>query len=190
MKLNDISLYIGVAIQEDREKALMAMQHIQPMRHTNLFFYDVELRKALQDKTDIESHMNIALENKEFKLFLQPKNRLSDGKVIGAEALVRWQKPDGSYRYPNEFIPFFEANGFCAKLDLYMVEQACEQIRAWLDNGREAIPASVNQSRLLFTDRSYPDKLEQIVQCYQVPPSLIILEILENTVAADLEQLN
>lgn len=67
--------------------------------------------------------MHLALKNKEFKLFLQPKYNLKDDKLIGAEALVRWQNPDGSYRYTGEFIPLFESNGFCLKLDMYMVEK-------------------------------------------------------------------
>ena len=115
---------------------------------------------------------------------------LADDSLVGAEALVRWQKPDGSYRYPDEFIPLFEENGFCIKLDLYMVERVCEQIRFWMDAGLKPIPVSVNQSKLLFADRNYPNTLEQIVTRYGVPPALIILEMLESIAANDLEQIN
>ena len=79
--------------------------------------------------------MHQALQNKEFKMFLQPKFNLKNDELVGAEALVRWQKPDGTYRYPNEFIPLFESNGFCIKLDTFMIEQACEQLRKWMDDG-------------------------------------------------------
>ena len=143
----------------------------------------------MRDKNDIESAMYIALKNQEFKLFLQPKNDLRTGQVVGAEALVRWQKADGSYRYPNEFIPLFEANGFCTKLDIYMVEQACRQIREWIDAGNEPIPISINQSKLLFSNRSYVSELEEVVDRYGVAHDLITLEILEGVAMNDMKLL-
>lgn len=133
--------------------------------------------------------MQPALQSHEFKLFLQPKNDLKNDEIIGAEALVRWQKPDGSYRYPNEFIPLFEENGFCVNLDMYMLERVCEQIRAWIDSGIEPIPISVNQSKLLFANGNYPEVLTQLVNRYQISPSLITLEILERTAVGDFEQI-
>ena len=57
--------------------------------------------------------------------------------------------------FPDQFIPLFEQNGFCTELDLYMVELACRQIRQWMDEGKEAIPISVNQSKLLFYKDGY-----------------------------------
>lgn len=186
----EISIYAGVAIQGDREKALMALKSIQNTHQRDVAFYNEELHEALRRKNSIESNMQTALHNREFKLFLQPKMNLADDSLVGAEALVRWQKPDGSYRYPDEFIPLFEENGFCTKLDLYMVERVCEQIRFWMDAGLKPIPVSVNQSKLLFADRNYPNTLEQIVTRYGVPPALIILEMLESIAANDLEQIN
>lgn len=176
----DLSLYAGVAIGEDREKALIAMQSIQHTHHTDIAFYNYNMHQEIRRRNSIESQMYPALQNKEFKLFLQPKFNLKNDELIGAEALVRWQNPDGSYRYPGEFIPLFEKNGFCLKLDMYMIEQACEQIRAWIDAGITPIPISVNQSKLLFSDLKYPHNLMQILNRYQIPASLITLEILES----------
>ena len=153
-------------------------------------FYNKELHNEIRQKNSIESNMHLALKNKEFKLFLQPKFNLKNDDLIGAEALVRWQNPDGSYRFPNEFIPLFESNGFCLKLDMYMIEEVCKQIRSWIDSGVEPIPISVNQSKLLFSDRNYPNNLEKIINKYNVPASLIILEILEGVAANDMDFLN
>ncbi len=102
------------------------MQSIEHTHHTDIAFYNHDMHNAVRKKNSIESQMYPALQNKEFKLFLQPKFGMKNEGLVGAEALVRWQNPDGSYRYPNEFIPLFEENGFCLKLDLYMVERACE----------------------------------------------------------------
>ncbi|MGI5959149.1 MAG: bifunctional diguanylate cyclase/phosphodiesterase [Massiliimalia sp.] len=186
----ELSLYAGVAIKGDREKALVAVQSIENTHHRDVAFYNHELHAEVRKKNSIESYMYFALQNKEFKLFLQPKFDLKNDQLIGAEALVRWQNPDGSYRYPNEFIPLFETNGFCVKLDMYMVERVCEQLRKWIDAGITPIPISVNQSKLLFSDRNYPNNLEQILSKYGISPSLITLEILEGVASSDSEYLN
>ena len=115
---------------------------------------------------------------------------MSDGTAAGAEALVRWRTEDGTFFFPGEFIPLFETNGFCVRLDLYMVEQACKQIRSWLDRGIAPIPISVNQSRLLFMEENYVDNLTKILEKYGVSPSLIVLEILEGMAAQNLSALN
>ena len=85
--------------------------------------------------------------------------------------------------FPNQFIPIFENSGFCKKLDLFMFEQACLQLRKWMDQGIAPIGISVNQSKLLFYEADYVDCLKQIVNKYQVSPQLLTLEILEDLVA-------
>ncbi len=186
----ELSLYSGAVIRGDREKALIALQSIKHSHQKNIAFYNEELHKEVRKRNSIESYMHLALKNNEFKLFLQPKYSLKDDAIIGAEALVRWQNPNGSYRYPNEFIPLFESNGFCLKLDMYMIEKACKLIRKWIDEGKEPLPISVNQSKLQFSDRNYPNNLEEIINKYNIPASLITLEILEGVASNDLELLN
>ncbi len=182
----DIGFYCGIAVRKDKEHALIALQSIRTVQHEYIAFYNKELHDEIRHKNRIESYMNIGLENREFKLFLQPEFDLSTNELVRAEALVRWQKPDGTFRYPNEFIPLFESNGFCIKLDMYMVERACEQIRKWMDAGIKPIPISVNQSRLLLSNLNYPKDLENLTKKYGVPPSLITVEILEGTQTDDI----
>lgn len=186
----DLNLYCGVAIGGDPHQALLAQQHIRQNVNTRIHFYDEDIHKQELQVHYMESHMEQALENGEFKLYLQPKIRLSDGTAAGAEALVRWHTEDGTFFFPGEFIPLFETNGFCVRLDLYMVEQACKQIRSWLDRGIAPIPISVNQSRLLFMEENYVDNLTKILEKYGVSPSLIVLEILEGMAAQNLSALN
>ena len=123
--------------------------------------------------------MNQALRDGDFRLFLQPKILLSSQRPAGAEALVRWIKPDGSMIYPDQFIPLFEANGFCVQLDMYMVEAVCRQLKSWIDKGMEPVPVSVNQSKRAFYEKDYLLRLTEIVEKYQIPAELITLEILE-----------
>ncbi len=183
----ELLLYAGIALNGDREQALVALQSIKNVHRKDIAFYNNELHEQLRQKNSIESYMHLALKNEEFKLFLQPKFDLHDDTLAGAEALVRWRRPDGSYRYPNEFIPIFERNGFCLKLDMYMLEKACQQIKKWIDSGVEPIPISVNQSIYLFLDRNYPEHLDKLVKKYEISPSWIVLEILENMDTENLE---
>lgn len=185
-----LSLYCGVAVKGGMMQALLAQQSIKNTYTTAVAFYDEALHEKERRKNRIESHMQAALESGEFKLFLQPKMDLRTGALAGAEALVRWQTEDGSILYPGDFIPLFESNGFCAKLDLYMVERVCAHLRAWLDAGIPPVPISVNQSKLLFYEGDYMERLESLVHRYRVPPRLITLEILEGLAAEHLEDIN
>ena len=96
----------------------------------------------------------------------------------------------GKMIYPNQFIPLFESNGFCARLDMYMVEQVCRQIRKWTDDGIEPIPISVNQSKLLFYEEDYIENLCGILEKYHIKSELITLEILEGLAVGNMEELN
>lgn len=112
-------------------------------------------------------------------MYLQPKMDLQNHTISGAEALVRWIVDGKQTIFPDQFIPLFERNGFCIKLDFYMVEEACKQIRAWMDDGRSPIPISVNQTKLLLYEDDYVERLCAITRKYDVPNRYITLEILE-----------
>ena len=134
--------------------------------------------------------MNQALRDGEFEMFLQPKKDLRSDTLAGAEALVRWRTTGGRMIYPDQFIPLFERNGFCMQLDLYMVEQACRQIRVWLGRGVTPIPISVNQSKQLFFKPDYVQALKAMVRKYGISARLITLEILESLALENVDALN
>lgn len=196
-----LAVYCGVTIADEgadarqESEAMLTRIHFaldkaQGGHSSTIWFFDTELHKQEELENYIESHMQNALAKEEFKLYLQPKIRLEDGKLYGAEALVRWQTGDGRTVYPNQFIPLFERNGFCVELDLYMVEQACRHLRAWMDRGLSPVPISVNQSKLLFFQADYVSRLTQLLETYQISPTLIILEILEGLALENVEELN
>ena len=138
----------------------------------------------------IERYSYKALENSEFKLFLQPKVNLKDHTLSGAEALTRWIQEDGKMVYPNSFIRLFEKNGFCAELDLYMFEKVCIQLRMWIDAGYEPVPISINQSKITFYRENYMQELRSILDRYKISASLIILEILEGLAIDNIAEMN
>lgn len=148
------------------------------------FYNELELKKY------IDTHKEIALENKEFKVYLQPKFNLNTNNLIGAEALVRWITDDNKIIYPDKFIPLFEKNGFCVDLDFYMIEEVCKIINEMKQHGIEPIPISINQSKLIFYQVEYISKIKSIINNYKIDSSLITLEILEEMSINDLQFFN
>ena len=196
-----VILYAGAAMVQESappeelvrdllHKAEFAQKHAVKKYQNVLAFYDRAMHRKENFQNSIESSMQSALEKQEFQLFLQPKVRLENGQVEGAEALVRWIRPDETLVYPNEFIPAFEKNGFCARLDLYMVDRTCRQLREWMDAGYEPICISVNQSRLLFYQSDYVERLCAVMDRYHIPHGYIQLEILEGLAIENIEQMN
>ena len=182
---------IGICTEMDEPKkmmsnALWAMKRAKHMNESYLFF-DNQLLDSITTQNEIESSMHVALKEKEFKVYLQPKYDIESMEIAGAEALVRWIKRDGNMFYPDQFIPLFERNGFCIELDLYILEQVCKKLREWMDKGIKVHPISVNQTKLLFYRTDYVDKVCNIVSRYDISPKLIVLEILEGLAVEDLD---
>lgn len=194
-----ISLYCGGVLTDSSPDPhsianisymMAALAQARKQNRPDLCIYDEALHQAEQLRHYVESHMQSALEQEEFQLYLQPKFNLCGGHLDGAEALVRWQSKDRGMIFPDQFIPLFEENGFCVQLDLYMVEQTCKQLRTWMDEGHSPIPISVNQTKLLFYSEGYVDKLLEITKKYNVSPKYITLEILEGLALESVEKLN
>lgn len=159
-------------------------------RRNSICFYDATLRKDEELDYYIESHMQKALDEGEFKLYYQPKIDLAADRVASAEVLVRWLTAEGEMILPAKFIPIFEKNGFCEELDLYVLEAACRQIRAWMDDGLPPMRLSVNQTKPLFYRRDYVETLCAVTKKYGVEPDLITLEVLEGLAMENAGALN
>ena len=151
--------------------------------------YTAELREEQQKQIEIVSHMTEALENHEFRVFLQPKMDMFTDKVIGAEALVRWFKQDGTMVSPGEFIPIFEENGFVTHLDFEMMRQVLEMQQKRLDEGKPIVKISVNFSRKHQENQTYLERLDELMAQYEVPAKSLEIEITESVFMQDLAPL-
>ncbi len=193
-------LYCGAVISRKSETVyevdqmlthvMFALDKARETHQNNVWFFDSKLHEKELMNNYVESHMYQALEDKEFRLFLQPQIDLATGKVCGAEALVRWIKKDGKIIYPDQFIPLFEENGFCKFLDMYMVDRVCSCIRGWINRGYEPVPVSVNQSKTVIFEHNFTRKLYTIVISWGISPELITLEILEGMALKNPNDLN
>ncbi len=154
-----------------------------------IYDYDDTYKTQMIERVEIANKMKSALENGEFKVFLQPKMRVSDGQIIGAEALVRWVEANGNMIFPDKFIPQFEKNGFIVELDKYMVESTCKVMRKWREEGRNLLPISINCSRLNLANPNFVLDVAKIVDEYEIPHHYIEIELTESTIIENEEVL-
>lgn len=151
-------------------------------------FYDAAMRERILEEKAMEDRMASAIKEEEFKVYYQPQYRAADGKLVGAEALVRWQTERGCIS-PGRFIPLFERDGFITKLDEYVFTRVCKDLRAWLDAGLPVVPVSVNLSRLHLYDEDFVEHYAAIVALYRLPPHLVELELTESAFSANTHRL-
>lgn len=193
----NVVLKYGIYRVEDREvpveqmcdRALLAVQSIKGQYGKHFAFYDDKLRDTLLHRQAITDGMERALASGQFEVYLQPKFRIADGSLSGAEALVRWNHPEWGLQPPSEFIPLFERNGFITRLDQYVWEQACSLMRRWDLMGFPHIDVSVNVSRTDIRDMDMARVLGGLVERYGLDPSRLHLEITESACKDSADQL-
>lgn len=151
--------------------------------------YDEKMRQQVLKEQKIINAMEMAIQNKEFTLYLQPKYDIEKGTIIGAEALVRWISLENGFISPGDFIPVFENNGFVYEVDKFIWEESCRYLRKWLDEGREVHPISVNVSRIDLYDPKLVQHLVDLREKYQMPSQYLELEITESAYTEDPEQI-
>lgn len=171
------------------DRAILAAKSVKGnyMRHTAE--YHTGLMNSIIEEQDIFDSAEHALQNKEFHIYIQPKCDIRNGKIVGAEALVRWIRPGKGLLPPDSFIPAFEKNGFIVKLDAYVWEEVCVLLRNWIDAGNTAIPISVNVSRKSLYENNFYDFIAGLVRKYRLEPKLLELEITETAYTENLEQI-
>lgn len=194
----DIVTKFGIYLVNDRsipvnlmcDRAMMAERTVKGNIMKFCAFYDEHYREEMLRAGQIEQDMEKALTEHQYQMYLQPKYRLKDNSLCGAEVLCRWQHPEKGLIPPNDFIPLFEKNGFILKLDEYMWEEACKNIRRWLDQGRSVVPISVNISRYHIQHNDLEKALMELIHKYDLTPDMLNLEITESLFLDKPEELN
>ena len=143
------------------------------------FFSQAMVSKAEEDYNVISEFQN-ALANGEITFYLQPQCRSANGRIVGAEALARWIKPDGQMISPACFIPTLERHNFIPDLDRYIWEEVCKWIRKQLDEGMPPISVSVNISPVDIFTMDTPAHFEELVSKHRIPKESIKVEITES----------
>ena len=170
----------SVSVSRLCDWAMMALTSIKGNYRTHISTYDSGLRTHFLKEQEIVTQAEAALANREFEVYYQPKYNMITGKVVGAEALVRWNKPGKGIISPGEFIPVFEHNGFIKELDRYVWETTASQMDAWIRKGYAPLPVSVNVSRLDTFDDDLCSIMEDLLQRHSLAAAHFQLEITES----------
>jgi len=171
--------YSFSAILDKANKARKKAYRMYSGDHT-LFIYTKEDEKQEREEQQLERDMIEALKTEQFEVYIQPKVSLESRKIGGAEALVRWRKPDGTMVSPGRFIPLAEKNGMVIDIDNEVYNILFRQMKEWLDKGVNIPTVSLNVSRLHLLDDGFPDYFESLVDSYGIPHELVEVEITES----------
>lgn len=142
------------------------------------------------NRYEMEDWTDRAFQEHQFKAYYQPQFNHATGRIVGAEALVRWIHPEYGMQSPGDFIPVFESNGTITRLDLYIFEETCRFLRKCLDEKIRVVPISFNVSRHDIYCYDFISNMEKIRNTYQIPVKYLRVEITESAAANDNDYIN
>ena len=190
-----VTASLGISIYPDDgfeaieliKKAETAMRNIKESGPNDFSFFIDEMNQRARDQQSIETGIRLGLERNEFVLHYQPKLDLGSGQVVGAEALIRWQKPGHGLVYPSDFIGVAEDSGLIVPLSKWVLAEACRQACAWQAQGLPKICMSVNMSAIDFRQRDFVDGIGQTLEQTGLEPGLLELEITEGVLMQNID---
>lgn len=194
LNIPKLAPYFGiyaVQAQESLEVAYScaneAKRLIKGRHHKNYAFYDEVDFQQIKEEKELEDRFEEAIRQQEFEVWYQPKYSADNASIVGAEALTRWRKPDGSLIPPYKFIPLFEKNGMIATLDEYVFRTVCKQQKTWEHEGRTVLPISINISRASLYYTNVVEKYKNILDEYNIEAKYVPLEITESATIDNME---
>ena len=169
---------------EIMDRISVALVQAKAMKSKHIAFFDRKMLENNEKSLKITADFQNGLENNEFLVYYQPKISTSTLEIVGAEALSRWKRGD-KIVYPGDFIETLERDMNICRLDFYVLEKVCKDIRRWLDQGRKAVKISVNLSRRHLADPELLKHVIEIIERNNIPHEYIEIELTETT--SDLE---
>lgn len=196
---SDMRLSAGICFIRDKnegfdailEGANLARKFAKEHKGNGVAIYREDMRAKREDAFHITGRFYGALQKGEFEVFLQPKFRLKEKTIYGAEALARWRTQSGELISPGRFIPPLEDMGYIVDLDFYILEQLLRTMRRWKDAGKKLFTISTNFSRRHFESDGveFLQRLQELMDRYQIEPRYIEIEVTEGVVAENLDGL-
>ena len=190
---------IGIAFADSRStsadlllrNADVALYVAKDRGRDRLEIYDEGMHASMIERLELLSELEGAVERGEFRVFYQPTICLRNRRMVGAEALVRWEHPKKGRLRPDEFIPLAEESGAILELGHWVLVEACKQVLAWqtIWNGEEPFSMSVNVSVRQLTQPSFVDEVRDVLVETGVDPSCLVLEVTESVMMRDTGQM-
>lgn len=167
------------------DNANLARKELKEKKEAGVLFFEPSMKVNRIREIALQHMVEEAISSGEFRMYLQPKISMETGELVGAEALARWEKPDGTMIMPGEFIPALEKSGKIVELDFFMYETMLKQMRSWLNKEYPMVPISVNLSRHHFKNENLIEHLLELKERYQIDADMIEIEITEGAFFAD-----
>ena len=192
-----ITASIGIAVYPDHAQdsetlikyADVAMYQAKEGGRNRYLRFDPGMNASAYERLKLETALRVALERNEMRVFYQAQVDLVSGHVIGCEALIRWQHPEMGMILPEKFIPLAEETGLIVSIGHWVLEESIKQCRAWRDAGFQALSVSVNLSTLQFRQRNLSSQINDLLQKYELPASMLDLEITEGILMQGVERI-
>jgi diguanylate cyclase (GGDEF)-like protein/PAS domain S-box-containing protein len=190
-----ISFSIGISLFPDDAKSTeeliknadMAMYHIKGRGKNGYEYFSDHMQSIYEHRHSIEQDIHKALISHQFEAYYQPQYDISSNKIVGVEALIRWNHPERGLITPDSFIPVAEEIGLICELGLFMLHSGCRQLRSWLDQGIEPVKLSINVSAFQLADSSFESTLCGLISEYRLPNNLLMVEITESALMQEMD---
>jgi diguanylate cyclase (GGDEF)-like protein len=175
----------GTDFDDLLKKADIAMYRAKEEGRNGFRFFDAAMNDSVVEHVQRVAGMRLALQRGEFLLQYQPQFSLASGRVVGAEALIRWRHPELGLVAPGRFIPAAEQSGLIVDIGAWVIDEACRQARAWLDEGLPPLVISVNVSPLQFRRGDLEGVVRRALSAARLPPASLELELTESLLIQD-----
>jgi len=182
-----ISLYPndGENVDTLLKHADAAMYRAKEGGKNNYEFFTTQMNIYAHQRLSLETKLRHALERNELMIYYQPQIHLASGRIIGAEALLRWQRPHGELILPHTFIPLAEETGLIMEIGDWVLRQTCLQHQIWRNSGKSILRMAVNLSARQFKQPNLLEIVTRIIEETEMDPCLLEFELTESTLMQD-----
>ena len=178
----------GKNLEELIKNSNAAKYHAKTSGKNTYKIYCPELFLKVMEQITLERELRLALKRNEFQVYYQPRISIKDNKLVGAEALLRWVKPNGTIISPLKVIPKAEETGLIVPIGEFVIKSSCQQLKNWLDKGYSDLTISINLSVKQIEDPNLIDYIRSAIEETGVKPSNLEFEITESAAINDLNQ--
>jgi len=177
----------GLEADELLQRADIAMYRAKEIGRNNYQFFTPQMQSRIDDHLRLEKLLQRALQNNEFVMHYQPQICLQTGRVVGMEALIRWQSPEFGMMGAGSFIPFSEESELILAIGDWTLNEVCRQIAEWRDAEVPLVPVAINVSGSQFERKGIGEQVQHALQVHDVDPRMLMLELTESVSMRDPE---
>jgi diguanylate cyclase (GGDEF)-like protein/PAS domain S-box-containing protein len=178
----------GKSLEDLIKNSNAAKYHAKKSGKNMYKVYSPDLSVKVMEQITLERELRLALKRNEFQVYYQPRIDIKNNKIVGAEALLRWVKADGTIISPLKFIPKAEETGLIVPIGEFVIKSSCQQLKLWIDKGYSDLVISINLSVKQIEDSNLMNTISSVIKETGISPSNIEFEITESAAIKDLNE--